>query len=280
MPDIALRPRSATEIVDAAFQLYRRDPIPFITALALIYVPWLVLSAATGLTMDVAEMSAGNTRSVTLFLLGSAVAYLLATSITTVLANEAYFGREADVAKGFRVLVRRLGAIALAAFVISAILTIGFVVVSVVLAVIGVATVGSAAFAVVFLMLIPLAGYMYCRLFATKQIILFEERGGVASIGRSWTLTTRNVGHIFRTLGLALLLNLAIGVGATMFARLVPSQIVQQVIGTLVGCLVYPLVGIIQTMLYYDIRIRREGFDIQYLASTSDASPLEPTATT
>lgn len=280
MPDIALRPRSATEIVDAAFQLYRSDPIPFITAMALIYVPWLVLSAATGLTIAVTETPTENPRAMALFLLGSAVAYLLATSITTVLANDAYFGRGVDVASGFRRLVRRIGAIAVAALAIGAILTIGFVLVSVLLVVVGVATIGSAAFAIVFVALIPLAIYAYCRLFATKQVILFEERGGLASIGRSAALTSGNAGHIFRTLGLALLLNLAIGLGATLIARLVPSQIFQQVVGTIVGCLVYPLVGIIQTMLYYDIRIRREGFDIEYLASASDTPPLEQSATT
>ena len=49
MSDIALRPRSPTELVDAAFQLYRRDPLPFITGLASVYVPWLLIIAASGL---------------------------------------------------------------------------------------------------------------------------------------------------------------------------------------------------------------------------------------
>ena len=49
MSDIALRPRSATELVDAAFQLYRRQPLQFIVGLGLIYVPWMLLLASLGL---------------------------------------------------------------------------------------------------------------------------------------------------------------------------------------------------------------------------------------
>src|SRR5262249_19509430 len=43
MSDLVLRPRSATELIDAAFQVYRRAPVPFMVAMALIYVPWLAI---------------------------------------------------------------------------------------------------------------------------------------------------------------------------------------------------------------------------------------------
>ena len=43
MTDLVLRPRSATELIDAAFQVYRRAPVPFMVAMALIYVPWLAI---------------------------------------------------------------------------------------------------------------------------------------------------------------------------------------------------------------------------------------------
>ena len=43
MSDLVLRPRSATELIDAAFQVYRRAPVPFMVAMALVYVPWLAL---------------------------------------------------------------------------------------------------------------------------------------------------------------------------------------------------------------------------------------------
>ena len=44
---LPLRPRSATEIVDAAFQLYRRDPMSYLLVSALCYAPVLVLQLVT-----------------------------------------------------------------------------------------------------------------------------------------------------------------------------------------------------------------------------------------
>jgi hypothetical protein len=256
MPDIALRPRSPTELVDAAFQLYRRDPIPFITGLGLIYVPWLVIAAATGLALALADPTTFDIGRAMWFSFGSALAYMLAASVTTSLANDAYFGRGADLPKALRLVVRRFGDIVVAALITGVCVMFGF-------------------------MLLILPGiYIYCRFFATKQAILLEDRNGPASIGRSWRLSKGGVRHILNTLGLALLLNLAVGIGANFVARMVPSQMVQQVIATIVGCLVYPIVGIIETMLYYDIRIRREGFDIEYLASVPTISPIEQSATT
>jgi hypothetical protein len=43
---LPLRPRSATEIVDAAFQLYRRDPFTYVLISALCYTPILALQLA------------------------------------------------------------------------------------------------------------------------------------------------------------------------------------------------------------------------------------------
>jgi hypothetical protein len=256
MTDIALRPRSPTELVDAAFQLYRRDPIPFITGLALIYVPWLVIAAASGLALALADATTFNAGSMLWYALGSGLAYMLASSVTTSLANDAYFGRDGDLRKALQLVVRRFGDILVAALIMGVCVMMGL-----------------------FFLLLP-GIYIYCRLFCTKQAILLEDRNGAASVGRSWKLSKGSVRHILNTLGLALLLNLAVGLGANFIARMVPSQIVQQVIATIVGCLVYPIVGIIETMLYYDIRIRREGFDIEYLASAAAVPPIEQSATT
>ena len=44
MTDLGLRPRKATELVDAAFQLYRREPLQFIIALGIVYIPWMIIA--------------------------------------------------------------------------------------------------------------------------------------------------------------------------------------------------------------------------------------------
>src|SRR5690349_7958018 len=42
MSDLRLRARSVTEIVDAAFQLYRRDALEYVLVTAIAYAPWVV----------------------------------------------------------------------------------------------------------------------------------------------------------------------------------------------------------------------------------------------
>ena len=254
MSDIALRPRSPTELVDAAFQLYRRDPMPFITGLALIYVPWLVISAATGIADVLADPAALTPGRIVWLSIGSTITYILASSVTTSLANDAYFDRRADVTKAFKLVFRRFGDIFVASFITGVCVMLGLIV-----------------------LIIP-GIYVYCRLFATKQAILLEGRGGSQSVSRSWRLSKGSVGHIFSTLGLALLLNVAVGFGANLLGKVIPSQIVQQMIATIVDCLVLPIVGFNETMLYYDIRIRREGFDIEYLAAAAPTAPIEQSA--
>ena len=59
-----------------------------------------------------------------------------------------------------------------------------------------------------------------------------------------------------------------------MVAILIPSMIARLVLSTAVKVVVYPLISTIETVSYYDIRIRREGFDIEYLAAIAPQSPL------
>src|SRR5690348_13287382 len=42
MSDLRLRPRSVTEIVDTAFQLYKRDALEYVLVTAIAYAPWVV----------------------------------------------------------------------------------------------------------------------------------------------------------------------------------------------------------------------------------------------
>lgn len=240
--------------MDAAFQLYRRDPLPFITGLASVYVPWLLIVAMSGLGSMMTGQSdpaAFDPGAWTLVVFGGGLAYILAASITTVLANDAYFGRVPDLTKAYRTLIQRLGHLLVATLIVGACLVIGF-------------------------LLFFLPGlYFFGRLFSNQQVVLLENVNGVAAVGRSWRLNKGSVRHVINTMGLVILLNFAVGFGANLFARLIPSQIVQLLIATVVSVLVYPMVGIIETLLYYDIRIRREGFDIEYLAAASPAPASE-----
>ena len=77
--------------------------------------------------------------------------------------------------------------------------------------------------------------------------------------------------HILNTLLLAGLLTFAVMFGTTLAAGLVPSRVVTRTILTIVTVCVKPFFSIAATLLYYDVRIRKEAFDVEYLAEAGGA---------
>ena len=79
------------------------------------------------------------------------------------------------------------------------------------------------------------------------------------------------------------MLAFAVSFGAGLMVSLIPSRVLVHVVSTAFSVVLYPFLGITETLLYYDIRIRKEGFDIEYLAGGADAEagalaarPAEP----
>jgi len=250
MRDLALRPRSATELVDAAFQLYRREPLQFIIGLGMIYIPWMVLTGALGLNNPNTAVTLAN---LMVRALGGVLVYALSGGVSTVLANDLYFDRPIDLGRAFRAVFASLVPLAVT------MLVAGF------------------AIGVGFMFLIVPGFYVLAHLFAVKQAVLLEGADTGAALGRSGALSKGYKMHILATLFILYLLYFAISVGVVMFARLIPSLLVQTAISTLVAIVVYPMFGIAETLLYYDLRIRKEGFDIEYLASGALEKDAVPT---
>jgi hypothetical protein len=121
-----------------------------------------------------------------------------------------------------------------------------------------------------------LAGlYFYVRLLLTTQAIVLEDQGPWAGLRRSWRL----VGQAFwRSLGIfllvyafiyivSLIVQLPLIILGAFFGVLLNNSVLYQSIASLVTygvlILVLPLQFIIFTLLYYDLRIRKEGYDLE-----------------
>lgn len=256
MADIALRQRKATELVDAAFQIYRRDPLQFILAVALIYVPWMVLRLALGIGLNPDQLP--GIGALVMSAIGGGLVYTFAGGVTTILASDVYFGRPADLAQAFRTVATHIVPLVLT-MVISFLL-------------IGVAAV---------FFLFP-ALYVIARFFAVRQVVVLENASTGQAFSRSSALSDGTKRHILNTLVLVALLVYAISLGAGLLLTLFHSRILQVTLGTALSAVLYPLFGITETLLYYDTRIRKEGFDVEYLASVGpmdglSAAPALPT---
>lgn len=251
MNELDLRPRSATEIVDAAFQLYRRAPMQLILASAIVYVPWLILRLV--LDLGVTDQLPTLTTALALFV-GTVVVYAAVGGAVSVLASEAYLGQPLDVAGAFRVTASRFVTLVVAAVIRAFLIGIGMV------------------------FLVFPGVYALGAFFAGTQLIVLEGNGVGRSLSRSSALSVGLKGHIIGTLLLIGIIGFAITVGIGLLADLSQSKVIVNVVSTAVAIVLYPLFGLSETLLYYDSRIRKEGFDVEFLAATPpDDAPRSAT---
>jgi hypothetical protein len=134
---------------------------------------------------------------------------------------------------------------------------------------------------VIALLLIAL---LLVRFAFTVQAVVLEDLGPIAALGRSWTLMR---GSFWRVLGIIVLIYFLIqiitlvpsallgGVIGAVFSELdqfMLQQSLSQLVGYVIQIFVLPLQLIGYTLLYYDVRVRKEGFDIELRASTGEAA--------
>ena len=233
------------EIVDAAVEVYRRNPTHFMLVTAAVQVPWLVLQLVL-----LGNAPPTDRIGTTLLLsLGTLISQLFTTAIVVQLASDIYLGHETDAF----VSVQRIGVRLVTAFVAS--ILQGWLII----------------FGLM-LFLLP-AVYWSALYFAVLPVIVIEKRSLFASFSRSAELSRDLKLHILGALGVVVAIRFAIALGIGVAAALVPNFMIQHVITALTSILVNPLAGIVDALLYYDARIRREGFDIEMMAGDMATTP-------
>src|SRR4051812_41040541 len=90
----ALRPRTVTEIVDAAFQVLRAHYGKFVMCSAIAYMPWLVLELIFIGEPDFTNLP--STGSFSIIGVGIWVTYALMSAVIIACASRAYLGDEVD----------------------------------------------------------------------------------------------------------------------------------------------------------------------------------------
>lgn len=117
-------------------------------------------------------------------------------------------------------------------------------------------------------------GYMV----TTPSVVLESLPSAFDSFGRSWELTR---GAKLRMLGLAsvgwlissLLPAVVVQALGAVVVELIPgAQLYWAVVSSVVPIMLAPILPCILTLAYYDLRVRREGFDLQLLSEQLGAS--------
>jgi hypothetical protein len=116
--------------------------------------------------------------------------------------------------------------------------------------------------------------YVIARWFAVESVIVLEGKGPVEAFGRSTELSRGRKRHVLNTLLLVGLIYFILSIGVSAFAVLFRSTVLALVISTVFTIVAFPVIGLTEMLLYYDMRIRGEGFDLEQMAGALDAPAL------
>lgn len=262
MSDLRLRARSVTEIVDAAFQLYRRDALEYVLVTAIAYAPWVVaqLIVMRGLLLSSSQMlSAPGAATIVLGIIGI-FAYALMSAVLSRFSSDVYLDRPTGLGAVVRAVLPLVPRLIGATILFFLVLMLGFIPV-----IVGAGTSNIPLIFIGMLLSIVWVFYAMARFFAVFQTIVLEDRRIVPAFSRSSFLSQNRKGHILLTLFLVVVIFVMLSFAVTLVAQLfgtVAGSVIMQALYTVVA---YPLIGITQMILYYDTRIRAEGFDIEVM---------------
>jgi membrane-anchored glycerophosphoryl diester phosphodiesterase (GDPDase) len=166
------------------------------------------------------------------------------TALFAKLTSDMYVGAPSDVRTAYRFAVMRIGPILLVT-----ILT-------------GLAVLGG-----VLLLIVP-AFLFYVRFAFASAVVVIEDEHGRGAMRRSWRLARGRFWPLFGTLLLAsVLAGIVAGVATvplTFAAEYIgPSGWPLAAVGSALAAIVTrPFVIVVTVLLYFDLRIRKEGFDL------------------
>lgn len=255
----SLRPRSPSEIVDAAFQILRAHYGQFVTCSAIAYAPLLLLRLLVVgdpmrfLGVDPTTIGSEAVWSLGAAFLGGWLTFSLMGAVIQVCASQAYLGDEVDVGQAVRRALPRVPQVLVAALLRFVLMTVGFL-----------------------LMIFPVL-WVVALLFAVTPLIVLERRGILASMARSASLSKGRKWHILNTLGLVAIIYYLLVLGFSLVAALFGNFVISTIMSAAVTVLVYPVVAITETVLYYDARIQSEGLDIELMAGALEPAPRAAT---
>lgn len=249
-----LRPLSVGEILDTSFSLYRRH----FGALATVSLVCSGLPLVLRLFVEAAGGMFTHLTLTLVYFLSLVVLSLIATGATVFIVSESYLGRPLTARDALTRATPYMGRILIASLLMALVIMLGL-----------------------FLMVIPGIILGVGLAVAIPAVVLEAGRSASGALSRSWELTRGSRWRIFG-LGLTLFVLLYVPVvaisglvavvlprgSAVAFGPASTATIVALALGGLVQLFIYPLFYCVLTVTYYDLRVRKEGFDLELLASS------------
>ena len=283
MPAQPFRPRAASEIIDASVRLVRGHYAQLVMMSGIAFLPALLVELFFAPTDLTAEPRLSDFAVYWPMSLLGGLWFMLIDGAMVVAISDAYVGRTIDPAGAIRRAFARAGRV-IATYLLRWLIPLGPIIAFAMVAAIVLAVIGTAGLAsglvVAALGLVTLAVvvYLYLRFLVAPAAVMLEEVGATGALGRSSVLTA---GHKWRMLGLVLLVLVMfvalIAALAFVAAAFIQNVFVVGAIWQLVAVFLYPVPAAIVALLYFDLRIRKEGYDIELMAQELHGVVAVPT---
>ena len=284
-----LRPLRIGELLDRAIRLYRANFLTFIGIVALVYVPLMVLQVASSALLSSGSMNLSSPEQIfsnaaywigllsTFFI--AILQFILVQGIAMGALSKAVadsnLGKKTGILDAYRGIGSSWGSL-LGALILVSLLAI----------------------AVLLWWLVPCIGWitglgMLLYLTAVVNplvppVVVLEDQTATGAIQRAWSLARR---RFWPVLGYAFLLglfSLIVVNGPAAIANIILTQlfqnvgdvgmylvltsIIQGLVSLVFSLLYYPLQMTAFTLVYFDLRVRTEGFDIALLTMQAEGT--------
>ena len=258
--------------MDAAFRIYTRNFLPLAKIAAVVWIPLTVLLIGVDL-YRYAEVTEGgrlyivadvirpldHDRLVTgAIIVGvtHVIGFLLVVGSSLRAASQAYLGQPLEIGPSLRFALRRVGSMFWLGLLLTLLTTIGY-----------------------FLFVLP-GIYLSIAWILAMPALLLERKSGFKALGRSNDLISDSW---WRTFGILIV----IGIFTAIFGGVIPGLLQDAIKGTSndsftlwviltdalsgIGFIVTaPIWAAAVTVIYYDQRVRKEGFDVELMVDRID----------
>lgn len=259
MSYLELRPLSLGEILDRTFMLYRGHFLLFVALAAIPRLPALAIGLLQS-TFLTQSMGAATTIGLGFIAVLLVIAgYLVSQGSAVVAVSTLYLNREISIAEALKRAVDEIGPL-LGALILN----------------------GLAIFAGLIFLIIP-GIYFMCRLLVVVPAVMIERKGPGESLSRSIALTKGFAGRAFLILllycTLALALGLLVAPLALGMAAAAENPALMRVwsaayvtVNAILQAVLTPILLIATSIYYYDLRVRKEAFDLHVMMDPDGAN--------
>jgi hypothetical protein len=249
-PPPPLRARSVGEILEAAFDLYRRYWRSLIQIVAVVVVPLTLLQYWIGSVVEnnvtttsngeVIVTGTGSTWagaglvSLISLLMWSILVGAVAWAVASVLV-----GREPDVGDAYRFGYRRFWSVLLVSVLYALAVFVGLI-----------------------FLIVP-GIIIAVRLSVSIPALIVERRKGADALGRSWDLVRGYSWPVFGAFLVVALLNSIVSGVLTAIGG--DNWFVVAILAAIGSCITTPFFGLVLGLIYFDLRVRKENLDVPTL---------------